>query len=119
MPGTLSRICEASEERAGERRPPTRFLVLEVDIEALPACGIADAPGPRIEVGFGVVGAPEAQVAEGCGSDHRRLQVVAVRDAEGGAVLGEEGVGRIAEPALVAELERRLEAGREDREEVA
>ena len=72
-----------------------------------------EAPRPCVDVRVRVVRAPEAEIAEGRGRDRRRAQVLAVRDAERRPVRGEERVRRVREPALVPELEGRLEAWRE------
>src|SRR5579862_4301393 len=125
MPRTLSRIWrwygalrQAVEQCAGEGGAAPRLLVLEVDVHALPARSIADAPRPCLDVRVRIVRAPEAEIPEGGGRDRRRGQVLAVRDAECGPVLGKKRVGRVREPALVPELEGRLQPRRERREEV-
>src|ERR1051326_4361870 len=115
----LSRMClEPAEERTREGRAPARLLVLQIDVDPLPARGLADAIGPGAELRVGVVGAPEAEIAEGGGRHRRRRQILAVRDAEGGPVTGEKIVGLVGEPARVAKFEGRLDARRQDGEEV-
>src|SRR5262249_2373696 len=104
---------EAREERTGERRAAAALLVFEVGIDPLPAARLAHARRPGVEVSVRVVRAAQAQVAEGRSRHEGRRQRLAVRDAERGVVPGEGGVGLIAEPARVAELEGRREAGRQ------
>src|SRR5439155_1002404 len=65
------------------------------------------------------VRAPETQVAEGGGGYGRGGEVVGLGDAERGAMLAEEIVGLVVEPALVPELEGGFEAARQARQEVA
>src|SRR5690349_5271742 len=102
----LSRIClESAEERARERRAAPRLLVLQVDVGPFPAGRLADPIGPRAELRLGVVGTPEAEVAERGGRHGWGREVLAVRDAEGGPASREELVRLVGEPAHVPELE--------------
>src|SRR5205809_612943 len=117
--GVLRRqLAEPVEEGAREGGAAPGLLVLEVDVDALPGDDVADAGRPAVKVGVAVVRAPEAQVAEGRGGDGRRGEVVGLGDAERGAVLAEEVVGLVVEPALVPELDGGLEAVRQARQEV-
>src|SRR5207247_6645187 len=109
--GVLRRqLAEPVEEGAREGGAAPGLLVLEVDVDALPGDEVADAGRPAVEVVVAVVRAPQTQVAEGRGGNGRRGEVVGLGDAERGAVLAEQVVGLVVEPALVPELEGGLEA---------
>src|SRR5204862_1071 len=114
-----SRLSEPREEGAREGGAPAGLLVLEVDVDALPGRDLAHACRPAVQVGVAVVRAPETQVAEGGGGYGRGGEVVGLGDAERGAMLAEEIVGLVVEPALVPELEGGFEAARQARQEVA
>src|SRR6266852_7491454 len=116
--GPRTLLAEALEEGARERGAPARLLVLEVGVHALPGGHLAHPGRPAVEVGVRVVRATEPQVAEGRGGYRRGAQVLPIGDAQRGAVLAEEIVGLVVEPALVTELEGRLEARRERAEKV-
>src|SRR5205809_44148 len=118
LPG-LSRMSEGIDECPREGGSATRFLVLEVDVHALPAGGVAQLRRPIGEVGRTVGVAPQPQVPEGRRGDGRGREVVAVRDAEGRPMAGEQPIGLIGEPARVPKLEGGLEAGWKNREEIA
>src|SRR5207245_1701067 len=111
-------LAEPREEGAGEGGAPAGLLVLEVDVDTLPGHDLAHACRPAVQFGVAVVRAPETQVAEGGGGDGRGGEVVGLGDAERSAMLAEEIVGLVVEPALVPELEGGFQAVRQGRQEV-
>src|SRR5262249_10274302 len=100
-------------ERRGQRGCAPGVLVLQEDVDALPAWRGSDLLRPGGDRAGGVVLAPEAHVAEGRGDGEGRRPVLRVGNAESRAVRLEEGEDGFVEPGGVTELEGDLARGGE------
>src|SRR5919198_3759144 len=83
---TVGGLLDLREEGARQRGAPARLLVLEVDVDTLPARGVADPRRPGLDGGVVIVATPQAEVAEGRGRNRGCRERLGIGDAERGAV---------------------------------
>src|SRR5207248_10912587 len=99
-----------------ERRPPRFVLVLEVHERLLELLRLRGPPLQRRQI---IVQPSQAEISVTRSLFGRRRQLVALRHAQRRSRVAQRRKRLVVEPALMAELERRLEVARELVEEVA
>src|SRR5262249_55936577 len=110
---------QQSKQLPGKERALPGLLVLEVHEDFGPASGgVLETLCPGSQICVRVVRLAQTEVAKICSLLERRAALIMLGDAQCRIEAAQAFVQVVGEPALIAELERRSESGRQLMEEI-